>query len=759
MKVALLSFHNAYNYGAALQAYALQEAISEFGIQSEYIDYVNTHRLESYDMRCLLRRAIKDGNIKKAVRVLLGMPFIALRKKHFDRFFSKYLRVTEKRYTSSVEMMELNEVYDRFVVGSDQVWNPDHNGNDTAYLLDFVKDPRKCISYSPSFGTDSLPADLEERYGRYLSRFVCLGVREMKGAELVEKLTGMVPELLLDPVFLLSKEKWESLLGDTQEKNYVFFYTSDKHEIKDFTSTGYPLEGKKKHILCTKISPVDFLNPKNKMVVSIPVSNFLSEIYYADLVVTSSFHCLAFSILFQKPFLCVLSGDLGKDERLVNLLAIFHLEDRILRVDTSVDKIKEQIDYRKLTPLLDDYIGRSRNFLKSALLSGKLAKTHLSDILASDVCCQDERCTGCGVCGEVCLQQAITMQYSSEGFLMPAIDSSKCVHCGLCRKHCQVFAPRPEQSKKQTFWCVKNNDEVRSLASSGGVFFSLAEKILLNNGVVAAAELDEHYQVRHVLIDDIKQLDRVRGTFYVQSDCSGIYRKVKKVLEQQRRVLFVGTPCQVNGLKCFLGKEYETLLLCDLVCHGVPGQPIFDKFLEFLRTKGELQSYRFRDKKNGWRGYTESAVIGGKECSRVPWLTSYTAMFSKNRICRQSCAQCRYANLDRCGDLTIGDFWTVKKLNKKWDDDRGTSLVICNTAKGKDFFSGISFPLKAQVEREDVMQRSLSAPSRMSKDRFRTLRTIRVHGYSQAAKIYGYDNFKGFVKLHAQIILQRCGFV
>ena len=209
MKVALLSFHNAYNYGAALQAYGLQCAVQQLGVDCEYINYQNSFRKNAYDMKYQLSQAIANKKVINAAKTLVGTPIMAKRAKKFEEFYSKYLRVTKRVYASSEEAKETNVTYDKFIVGSDQVWNFHHNGGDIAYLLDFVDDDSKKISYSSSFGVSSLSPELAGIYGEYLGRFSRLATRESIGTEIIEKVTGRKAHLVLDPVFLAGKEEWE----------------------------------------------------------------------------------------------------------------------------------------------------------------------------------------------------------------------------------------------------------------------------------------------------------------------------------------------------------------------------------------------------------------------------------------------------------------------------------------------------------------------------------------------------------------------
>lgn len=755
MKTAIISFHNAYNYGAALQAYALQKAIENMGIDCEYIDYINEHRRQSYDMNYLFKNALAERDFKFAVRALLGTPFMKIRGKRFDRFYKKYVRTTSRSYKNSEEAQELNHCYDKFIVGSDQVWNPENNGADFAYLLDFVEDNSKRVSYSPSFGLSEIPDEYIEKYRENLLKFSFLGVREQAGADIVKRLTNQDAELLLDPVFLINKDEWLKLIPQNSgRKKYVFYYTNHNGEIRDFLSTGYSMKGLEYHILSTKITPFDFINPKKKITVAMNPEEFLGEINSAELVVTSSFHCLAFSLILQKPFAVILTGNTGKDERLVNLLQICGLENRIITPDTTLQDITKPINFEEVNQLLQIKITFSKECLAYAL--GK-SDHHPSDSsirkLRNFYFCEDDRCTGCGACVECCPVQAISMG-NRDLFSYPLRDKERCIECGKCNKVCQIFNEKKTQLN-QSFWAAKNSDDIRINSSSGGVFPALAKKIIDKGGFVAAASMKSDFSVSHSIISDYSGVKKMSHTFYVQSDTTGIYSQIEILLKKNKLILFVGTPCQVRGLQMYLGKHYSNLYTVDLVCHGIPSPEVYKSFILFLKKKGNLSEYQFRDKSVGWRGYTESAVINEVKYSQNTWLCSFTNLFSHNLINRKSCSECAFSNFQRCGDITIGDFWSVERTNRLLDDGKGISLVICNTDKGNDLFNMIDFPIKEKISCEDAMQNSLVRPAKSSSKRMRLVRMYREKGYEAIARKYGENNTVGKCKMMLRKALKR----
>ena len=368
MKIALMSFHNAANYGASMQAYALQRFLSDKGYDCEYINYVNDTRRHMYSMSFLVMNSLREKKIVAAIKYAVGSPFLNLRKVRFNRFYKKYLKQTPKVYKTSQEASELNNVYDYFIIGSDQVWALENNGGDMAFFLDFVTDNRKKISYSSSFGLAEIEDKYREQYTKCLSSFHSLAVRETIGQRIIKELTGREAELVVDPVFLLSKQQWEGIMPARKNtERFVFSYTNTDRQISDFLSTGYSLDGRKHYILSSHTSPRDFINKNVRVKYCMPPQEFLRVIYDAELVVTASFHCLALSILFNKPFVVLLMGDKGKDERLVNLLTQLGLTNRIWSPLMTINDIEASIDYEQVNTKIEQLKQHSVDYLLNTL--------------------------------------------------------------------------------------------------------------------------------------------------------------------------------------------------------------------------------------------------------------------------------------------------------------------------------------------------------------------------------------------------------
>lgn len=371
MRVALLTFHNAINYGAALQVYASQQAIRALGVDCDVIDYVNEHRDNAYNMIKHAKLELKKKRIVTSTKYLVGGIFMSSRKRRFIEFYKKNLVCTKSQYKSSEEAKSLNDQYDKFIVGSDQVWNYLNNGHDFAFFLDFVENDNKKISYSSSFGLANIPKDLEVKYSRNLKQIRHLSTREGYGVELIKTLAERDAELVLDPVFLLNKNQWLSLCKNIERKDkYVFAYTNRSGQWEEFLNkTKYSIKGSKVHKISRYLTVQDFISPTVKVSYSISPVEFIETIANAELVVSASFHCIAMSIILNVPFIAVLTGDKGKDERILSILRITGLEDRILNDTMTCDDVNKPIDFKVVETKVSNYIESSKKFLRDAIFN------------------------------------------------------------------------------------------------------------------------------------------------------------------------------------------------------------------------------------------------------------------------------------------------------------------------------------------------------------------------------------------------------
>lgn len=328
-----------------------------------------------------------------------------------------------------------------------------------------------------------------------------------------------------------------------------------------------------------------------------------------------------------------------------------------------------------------------------------------------------KECSGCYACFNACPVQAISMQTDAEGFWYPVVDGEKCVHCGRCRKVCQIFNEKKAENTIPTeaFACINQDTEERLASSSGGLFILLAQYVLNQGGVVFGAAFDEHMELRHTYATDQAGCEAFMGSKYLQSRIGSAYAEAKRFLTQGRWVLFTGTPCQIHGLKLFLGREYEKLIAVDLACHGVPSPAVFKKYLSDLEKElgSPVIDFRFRSKKTGWNNFAsevhfESGDDSVKPHNDCPFVCGFLA----NLYLRPSCYHCKNKGDNRYADLTLGDYWGIESAYPELADDQGTSILFVRTEKGKGAVQAISSNLRSVKTDASYGQRSNIAISR-----------------------------------------------
>lgn len=296
-----------------------------------------------------------------------------------------------------------------------------------------------------------------------------------------------------------------------------------------------------------------------------------------------------------------------------------------------------------------------------------------------------ELCNGCGTCALKCPHQAIEMQLDEEGFLYPVVDKEKCVNCGICKNVCSISINKKElHLESDAYVSYNKNLNVRKRSSSGGMFMVLAKYVIEeNNGVVFGVELTKEMIVKHSYAESIKEAEKFCGSKYVRSELVNSYFKVKEFLNDGRVVLFTGTPCQCQGLRKYLGKEYDNLLTCEIICHANPSPMVFKMFVKNLEEiyNKSVTNFLFRSKSYGWK--YKSSIISLKNGDTII-NDLYLNGFLKELINRPSCHNCFFCTEERFSDFTIGDFWGIEECDPKIkDDDTGLSLLCVNTEKGK----------------------------------------------------------------------------
>ncbi|MEE3324958.1 MAG: Coenzyme F420 hydrogenase/dehydrogenase, beta subunit C-terminal domain [Methanosphaera sp.] len=307
--------------------------------------------------------------------------------------------------------------------------------------------------------------------------------------------------------------------------------------------------------------------------------------------------------------------------------------------------------------------------------------------------CKPIECTGCMACVNICPKGAITISQDQEGFYIPLIQHDKCVKCGKCIKTCPMInAIETPTMQKKVYGAWLKNRHLRKESTSGGAFTAFAKAIFKDKGTVYGVGYDDKLKVIHKGVERESNLSELRGSKYVQSYIGDIYKEVSSDLKDNRKVLFVGTACQVAGLYAFLGKRFESqLFTIDLVCHGVPSPNVFKSYLSFMEKKysSNVSNVYFRNKKPGWYVFGMKLLFSEQKCYEADTYSDpFIRGFLRNFFLRSCCYDCKYANINRVADITLADFWGYQSTNYfNMDDDKGISMIMINSANGMNIFN------------------------------------------------------------------------
>lgn len=683
-KIATITTHSALNYGAVLQAYALSTYLNSMGNYCEILDYQPGYVNKSYQ---LVKLPHSPSGVFLTGFQLLHYKERKKRKERFEKFRKQYLKTTYEKATKKEELISLSNSFDLLVCGSDQIWNPKLHQFDEAYFLSYPEIKTKRMSYAASFGQDNLDVQSKEEIRRRITGIERFGCREYSAKRLVEELSEREAEMVLDPVFLISAEEWRKMKTESldKKKGYVlaYFLSNPGQSIKVVKGHAEKLN---KQLYSIGFSPRDMGSHVNCQY-DLGPQEFLGAIDSADTIITNSFHATAFAIIFHKQFYTRLSeGADSRNDRMLTLLKQLGLESRTF-TDSTAGKIdfSKEIDYEEVEEKLQILIETSRSFLRESIeeLLGKDTKIERITTGA---------CTACGACASICPVSCIEIKKNQDGFYMPEIDKSRCIECGACTRVCPVEHRLPgEDWEKGTYYAMWSKEaKARESGSSGGIFGLLADEILKEEGVVFGAAFSEDFKSVIMTCTEDVGLELLKKSKYVESRTGTVYKDVKKFLQQGRKVLYCGTACQIDGLKNYLQKEYKNLITCDFLCHGVSATGLYEKYIHDLERKnGLIKGISFRSKYFGWKAYCVNAIFeNGKKYVKTRFQDPYLRIFFENIGLRENCFSCHRLEQSNA-DITLGDYWGVKKSSDIVDTNEGISLVGVHTKSGQTILETI----------------------------------------------------------------------
>lgn len=665
-KIGIVTQYGNTNYGNRLQNYAVQTILEKEGYYAETIVCCKNKNKE-FLKKC-----------RNVLGWLLHKPQ-SVRRHRFDNYNKKCIKTNFVFSTSGLIGESEAQKYDFLITGSDQVWNPETRLNEKDnFLLRFCQRDQR-IAIAPSMGVVSFPPSCQTEFKIGFQGFPYLSCREKDGADAISTLAEKECETIIDPTLVLQENEWMRVAKkiNVPERYVVAFFLGD---IRESTNNIIKDYARKQNLIIIEPN-----NPNDSYYKSDPFE-FLWIIKHAHIIFTDSFHVTAFSLNFHVPFYVFerkqkQSVSERMMSRLTSLLTTVRMEDRIFTDGTQITSVDS---FSEADCILEIERKKFIDYLHKCLNQKLQAPFNLPD----------KKCTGCGICSLKCPKKCIGMKLDAEGFLRPTVDINQCINCGTCTVVCPSLGEQTSDNKKIELYAAHNNDKtVIEHSSSGAVFPEIAKKVVEMGGVVYGAAYNELFSVEHIRIDNTSGISKLLGSKYVQSESYPVFPLIKRDLDNCRRVLFVGTPCQVSSLRIYLGKEYEGLYLIDFVCHGVPSPDYWQKYLNCIQ-KRFLDNERITGVNFRYKGDFEGTKLKIesknheyiKDAAQDPF---YTA-FSKNLSLRPSCYNCNYKGTARASDITLGDCWGIEKIDPESFNASGTSLVMTQSEKGKQLFESIS---------------------------------------------------------------------
>ena len=681
MRVALMTWFQYHNYGTALQLFSLYRELEELGHDVSVVNYYAKGSVERWSLETNAYQLAKEV-LAKVVRIFSTRPYEpAERESLFESFITEELAFTNPCPTMA-ELEMLNDSYDAFVCGSDQIWAPILY--DPHYFLDYVSDGKLKIAFAPSVGlAEVADPPTAARMGKLAARIDYLSTREESGSRIISDLCGREVETVLDPTLLHDMDWWMETARchswPSADKPYMLVYMlgNDEGQWRRIRSVAEALE------LDLKIIPVFTKDLKRSGCVKRPIGprEFLRLIAGASYVCTDSFHGVAFAVNFEKEFIAFerfkASDAVNQNSRVYNILEKLGLRERLWTSGKGLTDVIGEIDWGSVQAALARERESSISFLRNALM------THCDDSRKCNHVFRDRSlCCGCGACVAVCPTEAMSLDVDGEGFLHAAICEELCVSCGRCRSVCPlVNIPDALEISSGELFSYKDYDaRVLMGSSSGGAASRLAESSFGNGMCVTGCFFDKSSaKAKHVIVcpGDADELNAFKGSKYLQSDFAGAARWIFE--NDGVPVAVFGTPCQIAAARNLAVSD--NVLLVDLICHGVPTRNLLLKYIDYLHRRdgfdGEVEIV-FRHKPRGWHRRHIMASDSKKSIVRNQDVDPFFLMYEFGICYNRSCFECPW-RAKSSADVRLGDFWGERFK----DDETGVNMVVALTGKGR----------------------------------------------------------------------------
>ncbi len=749
------------NYGSELQCYATKHYLELLGYHCDVLDeqFLGIdklfHKLDGW--RDTLWKTIRYQDywtnrkeMKKASRAAkTSLSEASQRELDFFAYTVLQPRQVDHRvlYDDS-----FRDEYSFFICGSDQIWNGANRISGLRFL-EFANDEQK-VALSPSFGAREVKSYNIQKFRKEISKFRFLSAREDSGVEIIRNLTGKNAQRLPDPVTVLAPEEWKEFAQNSIILDYPYLFMHFLDEVSDETIASvneYAADNNLK-IVCFAYPRENYKDLKNWIFVDGSPQDYVGLISRADYICTDSFHTTYFSIIFERQFITFSRNYCHKNSqaaRIETLLNLYDAKEHYVN-SSSQHIIKNGYITSQFSVILNSERNAIREYINKVLVNYEKSENNIVPGL-KDI----HDCVGCMACVDICPKNAISTRYSGFGFIIPHIDTDKCIHCKICENVCNASICRNKENPLAAIAFSKDK-KIQFTSASGGVFSALSQSVLLDGGVVAGAELqikDGAPVCNHIFVESLTELKRIQGSKYVESNMTGVYRKIEDYLKAGRILLFGGTSCQVNALYNYLDLRRintENLFTVDLICHGVPGIKLFSDYIEFLekRYNSDILSFSFRKKENDRINYKEQIQFANQKpfVEQIAMGESpYYRLFMHRESYRDQCYHCDFARIDKPADITIGDYFEAREdypelfsESKNEITSNYINAMIVHTAKGKRLVDKCKEVLYVRPVDARIVQLShdqLCVPSNHSFFRIRAYKTYMEGGISRLSRI------------------------
>lgn len=770
-KIGLVTYYKN-NFGSALQCYATKTTVENMGYLCELLINSNQKTDKIYSKinraKFLLPRFVFVKNYYKAIKeqskVIKGSSKdkIGLTEKSIQEnnlFINSVLKPRECS-DKVLRCLAKSEEYVAFIAGSDQIWSGSWPVN-PFYFLDFAPSNKK-IALSASLGSEKIEQFNLRDFKKEIGSFRKVSLREDTAVSIVKNQLNLDAIKICDPTVLLDSNKWKEFASyqKVPKEKYLLLHFLDKPNEVALKTIEFISKQNQIKIVAFAYYHKEYENINNLEFIDGNPRDYVGLISESFCVCTDSFHTSVMSIYLEKNF-CVFDRQYkhGKSQvsRINTILSHYHCEknkintfnsENILDVfsNTNWDDKEKIIESDRIEAY--DYLHSSIKEIDNSVDNNTI------DLRYSD-------CVGCGACVAICNKNAITLKQNANCTSIPFIDKEKCVSCRRCETVCRknINQEQHKNFDKEAYIAYNKEAGLRSKSASGGIFSALASNFIENGNIVCGAAfcMDEktgRLVLKHKIASTKEQLIPILKSKYVQSDCDDIYSQVAKELKNNKKVLFSGTSCQIDGIYRYLETckipKYN-LTTVDLICHGTPDRQLFNDYLQFLEKKyeGEVIDFLFRKKVNGKSLYVITAKVKNnnniKEVTIPMEKSSYYRFFMECENYRDECYYCKYSSINKPSDITLGDYFEAKddypqlfeSSHLKGIND--ISCIIVHTDKGKSLLNNNKDNLylyQVDVDKVQASHGELCKPHMYTGTRNKMLKCYNNKGYEGIEKYF-----------------------